>query len=172
MTAQELATGAHVVTAGGVVRVREIVADTPDVLVLVPRVELVAGYRKAGKRNTGRPRGDAVGGLPVVRPRRQVVVLEVEERVADLDLVQRVVVQHLRQLAEHLVVVFGGRVGRRGRRYVATPERLGEPARRHLPHQSSVGGELVVEANSANLLVVHSLEIDVEFRGRSVPDAG
>ena len=66
---------------------REIVADAPDVLGAVPRVERVAADGEAREGDARRSGGDAVGRLPVVRPRREVRVLEDPSRISGLDLV-------------------------------------------------------------------------------------
>ena len=112
-----------------------------------------------------------LAALPVAVPVRQVVVLEVEERVADPDLVQRAIAQHLCQLAERLVVVFRRRIRRGGMLLVADPERFPETPGGHLPHQAGLRRELIV-ARAPPSLAVRPLEIDVEFRVGRVPDAG
>ena len=174
MTVQELAAELQVVMAARVVRVREVVAHVPDPLVLVPRIELVAADREAGERDAGRPGRDAVGRLPVLRPRREVRVGETEHGLPHPDLVQRPVAQDLRELPEVLVVVFVVGPGRRrmalkiGRR----EKRLEEPARRELPHHARLRRQLIVETHAALLLVVGAGQRDVERRVRRVPDAG
>jgi len=68
------------------------------------RIVLVRRNREAGERDAWRSGRDAVDLLPVVRPRREVLVREAEHRLADLHFVDRAVAQHLRQLPERLTL--------------------------------------------------------------------
>src|SRR5262245_24680815 len=124
MTTEELAADTEVVPSAPIIGVREVIADAPHVLVLVPRVELISRDLETRERDARRARGDAIGLLPVVRPFREVVVLEVEERVPHFDFIERTVAQHLRQLTETFVVVFGCGVRRCGMLHPAEAERL------------------------------------------------
>src|SRR5262249_31728728 len=134
MAVQKLATHSEIMTAASVVRIREVVAPAPHPLVLMARIVLVRRNRESGERDSRRADGDAVALLRVVRPRRQVPVLETEYCLADLHLVDRAVAEHSRQLAERLIVVFAVRAGRTGEAGVADAERLPDGRARVLAH--------------------------------------
>src|SRR6185503_6725274 len=65
---QILAAGLQVVTALGVVGQREVVVEVVDVLIAVSRQVVVPGEGKADERDPWPIGRDAVGGLPMLRP--------------------------------------------------------------------------------------------------------
>src|SRR5207247_10782655 len=110
---QELSAELQVVMSLRAVRVREVVAHVPDPLVLVPRIILIAANREARERNPGRTRVDAVGPLPVVRPRRELRVLETEHRLPAFDLVHSPIAEDRGEQDEEFLVVLAIGSGRR-----------------------------------------------------------
>src|SRR4026207_1341691 len=130
------------------------------------------GNREIRERDAGRPGRDAVGGLPVLRPCREVAIGETEHRLPDLEFVQRPIVQDLRERPEVLVVVF--LVGARRRRMilVAEHEWLEGPPPGNLAPDSRPGRQPLVDPRAALLLVVRAIQCDIERGIRCVPDAG
>src|SRR5712671_1853232 len=163
MAMQELSAELQVVMALRAVRVREVVARVPDPLVLVSRKVLVAANGEAGERDARRPRVDAVGALPVVRPRREILVLETEHRLPAFDLVHGPIADDLREQEEKLLVVLAIRAGR-GRTALEAAGYDGLPDRGPgiLAHQPGLRRQLIVETQAALLLIVRAAQRDVE----------
>ena len=171
VTMKELRSDLQVVASSCVVRVGEIVTYVPDPLILVPRIELVAGNREVREGDARRPRGDAARRLPVLRPRREVGVGEAEHGPPRFHFVQRPIAQHLRELPEELVVVLVVGAGCRRVALVAGSERLGQLAVGILAHHPHLRRQLVVETHAALLLVVDAGQLHVERGIRGIPDA-
>ena len=173
MTVKELTADLQVVTSSRVVRVREVVARVPYPLILVPRVELVAGNRKVAERDAGRAGVDAVRFLPVIRPRSEIRVREPEDGLADPEFVQRTVAQHLRELHETLVVVFAVRAGGcRGALKIGGHDRLKLHGPRELAHDPRLRRQLIIEPAAPFFLRVGAGQVDVELGVRGVEDEG
>src|SRR5262245_4231226 len=172
MAVQVLTTRPEVVTAAGVVRIREVVTRVPHPLILMPGIVLVRRNRESGEGDTRRSDRDAVGLLPVIRPRREVAIRATEHRLAYFHLIDGAVAEYRRQLPEPLMVVFAVGAGRTGEAGVAGAERLKDDRARVLAHQPRPGRHLIVQTNAALFLRVLARQRNVERRIRRVENAG
>src|SRR5206468_5167004 len=101
-----------------------------DVLIAVARQVVVAVEEESAERDARSIGRDAVGGLPVLRPRREAALVEAVGRVSEPDLVEGAVADDVRELTDDVGVVFLVAVGRRRMVRAAGSERLEQPGMR------------------------------------------
>ncbi len=113
-----------------------------------------------------------LAGLPVIGPGRQTCLVEAIRGVSPSDLVHSPVAENLGELTEDVGIVFFIAVGGRGVVHASGAERLEQRRVGHLPHQTHLRRQLIVQAHASQLHVRDALQLDIECRVRRLPDRG
>ena len=148
-----LAAGLEVVTAFRVEGEREVVVERVHVLVAIARQVVVPAGREAPEGDVRTVGRDAVGRLPVVRPRRQRELVDAVRRVTRSEVVQGVVAEDLRDLTDDVGRMLFVAVGSDGWLLVPGPNGSNRSEWFTLPISRVFDEQLVIDTDARQLHV-------------------